>query len=157
MQLVRKCRGRMVVGRMFARARAFSRLPQPLMCSAAAAGLGAAVAIHSGGGRGCCEEAAHSAAASIRLDAGYKPRTTNPLAVIRKRPAEPHRPGEPLFTHEQVADHNQPSDMWVTYKDGVYDVTQFAQVGLLPQLHCRRLPALQLHSWPRLRQPAHNQ
>lgn len=64
----------------------------------------------------------------VNLDKGYAARTTNPLAVIRKRAALPSVPGEPQYTVEEVAMHNRPGDMWVTYKDGVYDVSEFAQV-----------------------------
>ena len=67
--------------------------------------------------------------AGMGLDKGYAPRTTNPLAVIRKRPALPRVPGEPQYTTEQVSLHNRPGDMWVTYKDGVYNVSDFAQVS----------------------------
>jgi hypothetical protein len=67
--------------------------------------------------------------AAVGLDKGYAPRTTNPLAVIRKRPALPRVPGEPQYTAEQVSSHNRPGDMWVTYKDGVYNVSDFAQVN----------------------------
>ena len=65
----------------------------------------------------------------MNLDKGYAQRTTNPLAVIRKRPALPCVPGEPQYTVEEVSLHNRPGDMWVTYKDGVYDVSDFAQVS----------------------------
>eukprot|EP01050_Picozoa_sp_SAG11_P017257 SAG11_NODE_2468_length_3322_cov_1.578964_1_plen_126_part_00 len=65
----------------------------------------------------------------LDLDKGYAPRTTNPLAVIRKRPALLCVPGEPKYTAEEVSLHNRPGDLWVTYKDGVYDVSNFAQVS----------------------------
>jgi len=61
------------------------------------------------------------------LPAGYKARTTNPLTVVRKRRGPPPVPGEKLFTQDEVAEHSTPDDMWVTYQDGVYDVTEFCQ------------------------------
>jgi len=59
------------------------------------------------------------------LDEGYAARTTNPLTVVRKRSGPIAQPGEPQYTQEQVALHDVPDDMWVTYRDGVYDVTKF--------------------------------
>ena len=51
---------------------------------------------------------------------------------MRKRPALPAVAGEPLFTAEEVAEHDDASDpakgLWVTYKDGVYNVTEFTNV-----------------------------
>lgn len=67
---------------------------------------------------------------TAELDEGYAPRTTNPLAVIRKRPGAAPVAGEKQYTVEEVAAHNRPGDMWVTYKDGVYDVTEFADVSI---------------------------
>jgi len=59
------------------------------------------------------------------LDAGYAPMTTNRLTVVRKRQGPPQQVGEPAFTTDEVMTHNKLEDMWVTYQDGVYDVTDF--------------------------------
>ena len=67
---------------------------------------------------------------TAELDEGYAPRTTNPLAVIRKRPGAAPVAGEKQYTVEEVSAHNRPGDMWVTYRDGVYDVTDFADVSM---------------------------
>lgn len=93
------------------------------VAAAAAAGTGMMIAVVV---RESCSAQGVSA---VGLDDGYAPRTTNPLAVIRKRPALPRVPGEPQYTAEQVSSHNRPGDMWVTYKDGVYNVSDFAQVN----------------------------
>jgi hypothetical protein len=49
-------------------------------------------------------------------------------AALQQQPKGKH--GLPEFTAEEVAQHRTPKDrVWVTYKDGVYDVTDFvAQV-----------------------------
>lgn len=91
--------------------------------TAAAAGAAAVVATTAAG---LCSAQGLSL---TDLDKGYPQRTTNPLAVIRKRPAQPRVPGESQYTTSEVADHNRSDDMWVTYKDGVYDVTEFAAVS----------------------------
>ena len=90
--------------------------------AAAAAAAGAAAAVTSST---LCSAQGRTA---TDLDKGYVPRTTNPLAVIRKRAALPRVPGEPEYTTDEVSSHNSADDMWVTYKDGVYDVTEFASV-----------------------------
>jgi hypothetical protein len=56
----------------------------------------------------------------------------------------------PEYTADQVAQHKTPKDrVWVTYKDGVYDITDFiAQVrptGLVPD-HQHRLQSTALHA-----------
>ena len=33
----------------------------------------------------------------------------------------------PFFTREEIAKHNTSQDLWVTYKEGVYDITRFVQ------------------------------
>ena len=75
--------------------------------------------------------AAAAAAASPPLDVGYLPKTAVELAIVRKRPALPPRESEPLFTTEEVARHDDadaPQGLWVTYKDGVYDLTVFTNL-----------------------------
>lgn len=35
------------------------------------------------------------------------------------------KPGLPMYTRADVAKHNKPDDLWVTFRNGVYDVTEF--------------------------------
>ena len=77
---------------------------------------------------------------SLRSLASDRSRTNVGLAVVRKRPALRPVEGEPLFTTEEVAEHNDAPEagfggylqkrgsLWVTYMDGVYDVTDFMSV-----------------------------
>ena len=56
-----------------------------------------------------------------------------------RRPGAAPRPGEPVFSRDQVAlnDGSDGKPIWITYKDGVYDVTKFESVhpggGLIKQ------------------------
>ena len=45
----------------------------------------------------------------------------------RYRSAPGNRPNLPVFRQAEVAQHNGGSkaDVWVTYRDGVYDITEF--------------------------------
>jgi len=51
-------------------------------------------------------------------------------AKIDRIPGPAHRPGEPTYSKAQVAKYVDPegAGMWVTYRDGVYDVTSFVDV-----------------------------
>ena len=82
--------------------------------------------------RSTAQTKASSASTAARkplpLDAGYRAMTDAGLAIVRKRPALSPVEGEPLFTAEEVAAHDDasgPQGLWMTYKDGVYDLTDF--------------------------------
>ena len=53
-----------------------------------------------------------------------------PSPPCKRRDGAPQAPGERIYTREEVSqmDGVDGRPMWVTYKDGVYDVTEFAQV-----------------------------
>ena len=67
----------------------------------------------------------------LRLPERYKLRKTcDKTAEVLRIPGPAARPGEPLFTRAEVAKHADPDGpgMWVTYRDGVYDVSEFCHV-----------------------------
>ena len=102
------------------------------LSAAAALAAGAAFAYASPAPATAASTDTSSTAAAPPLDEGYRARTPVELAVVRKRPALPAVAGEPLFTAEEVAEHDDASDpakgLWVTYKDGVYNVTEFTNI-----------------------------
>ena len=55
--------------------------------------------------------------------------TASPPKLQRRQGAAP-KPGEPVYTKEQVseADGVGGRPMWITYRDGVYDVTEFHRI-----------------------------
>ena len=49
-------------------------------------------------------------------------------APVKKQLAPGYQPGEPTIKFEEVKKHNSPEKgIWVTYRDGVYDITKFVQ------------------------------
>jgi len=56
--------------------------------------------------------------------------TTGPAAPISRRPGAKTKKGEPVFTRAQVAANDGMSGkpMWMTYRNGVYDVTEFHRI-----------------------------
>ena len=83
---------------------------------------------HRATARTTASSASTAARKPLPLDAGYRAMTDAGLAIVRKRPALAPLEGEPLFTAEEVAAHDDasgPQGLWMTYKDGVYDLTDF--------------------------------
>ena len=79
---------------------------------------------HRATARATASSATTAARKPLPLDAGYRAMTDAGLAIVRKRPALAPVEGEPLFTAEEVAAHDDasgPQGLWMTYKDGVYD------------------------------------
>jgi sulfite oxidase len=95
-----------------------------------------AVAV-GGGGTLAAAAAAAAACACAAADAGAgeeparRPPTdveaTGPAAPLARRPGPAARPGERVYTRAEVAanDGADGRPMWLTYRDGVYDVTAF--------------------------------
>jgi sulfite oxidase len=55
----------------------------------------------------------------------FKSSFTESEAVPADAPSPGNRPGLPIFSRAEIAKHNKPDDLWVTFKDGVYNVTEF--------------------------------
>ena len=109
-----------------------SRMAQRLLARAVGSALAAGCGAFS---------QADAAPAAATSSAPIQPR---PGAATAPAPPQPRRrgptakPGEQRYTRSQVAaaDGADARPMWISYRDGVYDVTQFAKGKLVSV--CRR-------------------
>ncbi|GFR42777.1 hypothetical protein Agub_g3739 [Astrephomene gubernaculifera] len=70
------------------------------------------------------------------LPGSKPPASALPKTAAAESAAPPKQPqqqkddkGRPIYTREEVAKHKTPKDrVWVTYKDGVYDITEFVEM-----------------------------
>ena len=57
-----------------------------------------------------------------------RPRPLHQPHIPAHAPVAPPTPRIPTYTLDEVQEHDTPESLWVTYRDGVYDLTSFAEV-----------------------------